>query len=73
MVAEVLSVTPHILEEIKRRGSGPAREEWRKENVDMLKHGLARVLAGEVDPLDLIAHVEDFTQDDMRRAEQIWA
>ncbi len=73
VVAEVLPVTSHILEEIKKRGSGPVYEEWKKENVDMLKHGLARVLAGEVDPLDLIAYVGDFTQDDMRRAEQIWA
>lgn len=72
VVAEVLPVSLSVLEEINKKGAGAVYEEWRKENVDMVKHGLLRVLGGIVDPLDLIAGVGEFTSDDVRRAEQIW-
>ena len=70
--AECLSISPSLLEEIKKHGAGAVYEEWRRENVDMIKHGLLRVLSGDVDPLDVIAHVGEYTAEDLRVVERLW-
>ncbi len=65
VVAEVLDVTEKLINDIKEKGIQEARREFEISGFTMIKHGIMRLLKGEVDPRDLISVVGNVTKEDI--------
>ncbi|MHB1681026.1 MAG: GspE/PulE family protein [bacterium] len=57
VVAEVLDITEELINEIKELGLPQARRRLDIEGFTMMKHSIKRMMAGEVDPKDIISIV----------------
>lgn len=65
VVAEVLDVTEKLINDIKEKGIQESRREFETSGFTMIKHGIMRLLKGEVDPRDLISVVGNVTKEDI--------
>ncbi len=59
LVAETLTVTEDLIENIKSYGLTKTRRDFNLNEYTMIKHAYDRILKGEVDPRDVISSVGD--------------